>query len=106
LVNTYFFVIGAVFGAALLMSIDRLYFNPQRMRWEREVVEFLCTISQAVRSSMQGDLTKPTANIDYTEALESELKRNRLSDHIDLEDADIHELATRLNAAVNNPNCV
>lgn len=62
MVNIYFFVIGAVFGVALLMSIDRLYFNPQRMRWEKEIVELLCTISQAVLTSMQGEPTKPTAN--------------------------------------------
>jgi hypothetical protein len=56
--------------------------------------------------SYTSEAKKPTANIDYTAALEKELKRNRLSDHIDLEDADIHELATHLNAAIQKQHCV
>jgi hypothetical protein len=52
------------------------------------------------------ELAQLSHNIDYTAALETELKRNRLSDHIDLEDADIHELATRLNAALQKQHCV
>jgi hypothetical protein len=51
-------------------------------------------------------LAQQSTNSDYTEALKAELTRSRLSDHIDLEDADIHELAVRLNSAIKaSQNC-
>lgn len=61
ILHTYFFVLGAVFGSALLLAIDGIWFRPQRMRWEREVVDLLCVISQAVRS-LQGEPTNTASN--------------------------------------------
>lgn len=52
------------------------------------------------------DQQKPTANIDYTAALEVELKQMLIEEKgIFLTDDNILELAARLNSAVNKQHC-